>query len=63
MPSYIADYIYNIAVLANNFYQSNHINGLDDIMKKNDWLFILSLTNKILKEMLNLIIIETPSFM
>ena len=34
MPSYIADYIYNIAVLANNFYQSNHINGLDDIMKK-----------------------------
>lgn len=63
MPSYIADYIYNIAVLANNFYQTNHINGLDDIMKKNDWLFILSLTNKILKEMLNLIIIETPSFM
>lgn len=63
MPSYIADYIYNVAVLANNFYQTNHINGLEDINKKNDWLFILSLTNRILKEMLDLIIIDTPSFM
>ena len=63
MPSYLADYIYNIAVLANNFYQINHINNLDDLNKKNDWLYILNLTNKILKEMLNLIVIDIPKVM
>lgn len=63
MPSYIADYIYNLAVVANTFYQNNHVNGLDDDTKKNDWLYILNLTNKILKEMLNLIVIDIPTFM
>lgn len=63
MPSYIAEYIYNVAILANNFYQTNHINGLEDNIKKNDWLFILRLTNNILKEMLQLIVIDIPSFM
>jgi len=63
MPSYIAEYIYNLAVLANNFYQNNHINGIEDENKKNDWLYVLSLTNKIIKEMLNLIIIDIPTLM
>ena len=63
MPSYIADYIYNLAVLANTFYQNNHISNCDDEVKKNDWLYIINLTNKILKEMLQLIIIEIPTIM
>ena len=63
MPSYIVEYIYNLAILANNFYQMNHINGLEDLNKKNDWLFVLNLTNKVLKEMLHLIVIDIPSFM
>jgi arginyl-tRNA synthetase len=63
MPSYIADYIYSLALLSNNFYQNNHINGLDDLEKKNDWLFILKLVNNILREMLNLIVIDIPSHM
>ncbi len=63
MPSYIADYIYNLAILANNFYQTNHINGLEDEKKKNDWLFILNLTSMVLEEMLQLIVIDIPSFM
>lgn len=62
-PSYIADYVYNVAVLANNFYQTNHVNGLGDITKKEDWLYVLSLTNKVLKEMLNLLMIDIPEFM
>lgn len=63
MPSYIADYIYNLSLIANNFYQNNHINGLEDKEKKNDWLFVLTLTNRIIKEMLNLIVIDIPSHM
>ena len=63
MPSYIADYIYNLAILANNFYQTNHINGLEDEIKKNDWLFVLNLTSMVLEEMLHLIVIDIPSFM
>lgn len=63
MPSYIADYIYNLAILTNNFYQTNHINGLEDTNKKNDWLFVLNLTSMVLEEMLHLIVIDIPSFM
>lgn len=62
-PNYIADYIYNLAVVANNFYQNNYVSKEEDEIKKNDWLFVLSLTNKILKELLELIIIEIPTFM
>ena len=63
MPSYIADYIYTLSLIANNFYQNNHINGLEDRENKNDWLFVLTLTNRIIKEMLNLIVIDIPSHM
>ncbi|MBS7020614.1 MAG: arginine--tRNA ligase [Firmicutes bacterium] len=62
-PNYIADYIYHLADLANSFYQSNHIVGLEDKTKKNDWLYLLTLTNRVLKEMLYLIGIEIPTFM
>lgn len=63
MPHYIAEYIYTLADLANSFYQNNHISGLEDEKMKNDWLYVLNLTNKVLKEMLNLIVIEIPTFM
>ncbi|MDD3341204.1 MAG: arginine--tRNA ligase [Bacilli bacterium] len=62
-PSVLADYIYHIAVLANNFYQSNHIIGLEDKEKKDSWITVLYLTNHILKEMLYLLGIEIPTFM
>jgi arginyl-tRNA synthetase len=63
MPSYLVDYIYGLANEANNFYQNNHIAGLDDETKKNDWLYVLNLTVKILTDMLELIGIEIPSYM
>lgn len=63
MPSYIADYIYNLAVLANNFYQNNHIANCSNEENKKDWLYIINLTNNILKEMLNLIAIDIPTIM
>jgi arginyl-tRNA synthetase len=63
MPSYLVDYIYGLANEANNFYQNNHIAGLEDETKKNDWLYVLNLTVRILTDMLELIGIEIPSYM
>lgn len=63
MPSYIADYVYDICVLANAFYQNNHINGLEDEVKKKDWVFLLTLTNRMIKEMLSLLVIKIPTVM
>ncbi len=62
-PFYIADYIYDLCLLLNNFYQNNNISNLCDDVNKNDWLFILNLSNRVLKELLNLLIIDIPSKM
>lgn len=63
MPSYIADYIYDLAIQANNFYQNNHINSCSDALNKADWLYIINLTKNIIKEMLSLIVIDVPTIM
>ena len=63
MPHYIAEYVYNLCVCANIFYQNNHIMNMEDEINKNDWLYILSLTNKTIKQMLNLLVIDIPSIM
>lgn len=62
-PHYIADFIYNVCVLVNVFYQNNHLANLEDEQKKNDWIYVLSLSNRIIKEMLMLIGITIPSHM
>lgn len=63
MPHYIAEYVYNLCVSANIFYQNNHIINMEDETNKNDWLYILTTTNKIIKQMLNLLVIDIPSIM
>ena len=63
MPSYIANYLYDLCVLLNAFYQTNHINNLEDINNKEDWLYILQLSNNIIRDMLNLLVIQIPSKM
>jgi len=62
-PNYIADYVYDLAVCANAFYQHNHISSLDDEVKKNDWLILIQTTNKVIKALLNLLAIDIPSIM
>ncbi len=62
-PNYIADYIYNLCVLMNSFYQNNHIANLTDLEKLNDWVSIIKLCNDIIKDMLNLLIIDIPKEM
>ncbi len=62
-PSYIANYLYDLCVLLNTFYQTNHINNLEDLNNKEDWLYILKLSNNIIKDMLDLLVIKIPSKM
>ena len=63
MPSFIAEYIYDLCVLTNAFYQNNHINNEEDEIKKNDWINILNITSIIIKDMLSLLVIDIPDSM
>lgn len=63
MPHFIAEYVYDLCVLTNAFYQNNHINSEEDLVKKNDWINILNITCSIIKEMLSLLVIEIPDSM
>ena len=62
-PNYLVDYIYDLCVYTNAFYQNNHIMNLEDETKRNDWLFVLNLTNCVIKEMLKLLAIDIPKEM
>lgn len=63
MPSYICDYLYNVCNFANNFYENNRIKTEQDEKIKKNWLKLIDLTTKIIKCLLNLLIIDTPSIM
>ena len=62
LPNYIAEYVYDICVLNNIFYQNNNIGNSED-SKKQEWLLLLSLSNNILKQLLDLLVIKIPSEM
>lgn len=62
-PHYIAEYLYELCVLTNIFYQNNHLSNLDVQTKKDDWIYVLTLTNKIIKQLLNLLVIDIPTIM
>lgn len=62
-PNVICDYIYNLCMVANSFYESNRINGLDNMTQKDDWCVLLSLVAKVLRSMFSLIGIEPPTVM
>ena len=63
MPSFVADYLYDLAVIANTFYQNNNISNLDDENMKSTWLSLLDYTYKVMEKLLSLLIIEIPSEM
>lgn len=63
MPHFIADYLYELCVLTNSFYQQNHVNSENNVIKVNDWLNIIRVTENIIKTMLNLLGIEIPTKM
>lgn len=63
LPSVIANYLYELCVLVNAFYEKNHINNLEEKRKQKDWVTLLNLTTKVIQTMLDLLVIEIPSEM
>ncbi len=61
-PHYIANYVYELSVLANNFYVENRMTDIDDDIK-NDYDIVLSFNNKVLKSLLSLLGIYIPKSM
>ena len=61
-PHIIANYLYELAVIANNFYQSNHMSGLEGQIKQ-DYNIILKYNNEIIKNLLELLGIHIPKSM
>ena len=62
-PNYIADYVYNLSVTANTFYQNNYLSKEEDKEKLNDYLVVLDTTCKVIKELLKLLAIDIPTVM
>lgn len=63
MPHYIAEYLYELAVVTNTFYQNNNISKLEDQKQKNDWLNLLNYTYEVMEKLLSLLVIKIPSEM
>lgn len=62
-PHFIAEYLYDLAVISNTFYQNNNILNLKDNTQKNDWLNLLNFAYNVIETCLNLLAIEIPSKM
>ncbi len=62
-PAILANFLYELCVNMNAFYEKNHINNLREIEKKENWLLLFQLANKIVKEMLLLLGIYLPERM
>ncbi|MBR3210035.1 MAG: arginine--tRNA ligase [Bacilli bacterium] len=61
-PHYIANYVYDLAGFANNFYSLNKMSDLSDDVR-NDYDIVLSYNNLVLKELLLLLGIKIPKRM
>lgn len=63
LPSYICDFLFEICNIANTFYEHNRINTEEDEIVKNNWLKLIKITTKVIKDMLWLLMIDIPSIM
>jgi len=61
-PHYLADYLYDLSVAANNFYQNNKVSGLEGT-QKDDFMSVLSFNNYIIETLLGLLGIKIPKAM
>ena len=61
-PHIIASYLYELCVIANNFYQENHVSNLKGQIKI-DYNIVLTYNNLVLKTLLSLLGIEIPKSM
>lgn len=62
-PDYIAEYLYDLAVTANVFYQNNNISKLEDENKKLNLMTLIKATTNTMKTLLDLLVIDIPEEM
>jgi len=63
LPSYICDYVYNLCNLSNSFYETNRLSTETNEIKKQDYITLLHHTRNVLKQLLSLLVINTPTKM
>lgn len=61
-PHFIANYLYELCVITNNFYETNKLSKMDEKTKQ-DTLIILNFTNRVIKTLLELLGISIPEEM
>ena len=61
-PHYIANYLYELSVISNNFYENNKMAEIDEKIR-NDYDIVLNFNNLVIKTLLNLLGISIPSKM
>ena len=63
LPSYIAEYVYDLCNTLNTFYQNVNISKLEDEAVKNDYLNVLETAYKVIEACLDMLVIKIPSEM
>ena len=62
-PNILCEYLYNLCLRANTFYEQNRIKDNSDEAQKAQWLSVLQQTTKLIKLVSHLLVIEQPSVM
>ena len=63
LPSYIAEYLYDLCNVVNSFYQNINISKLEDETVRKEYLSVLDITYKVIETCLSMLIIKLPSVM
>ena len=63
LPSYMAEYVYDLCNILNTFYEETNISKITDSEMKKDFILILKIAYNIIEDVLKLLIIEIPSVM
>ena len=63
LPSYVAEYVYDLCNQVNSFYESVNISKIEDEDVKKDYILILNKVYEVIKDSLDMLIIEIPSQM
>lgn len=61
-PHHIANYLYELCVLSNNFYESNKLSDMDDVVKS-EFIYLLKFNNLVIETLLSLLGIYLPKEM
>lgn len=60
LPSYVAEYVYDLCNQVNSFYESVNISKIEDEDVKKDYILVLNKVYEVIKYSLDMLIIEIP---